>query len=731
LSTISDRNVAVSLRETRPNVAVSLRETRPNVAVSLRETRPHLAERDGYYWMSVVLWLASAVLPGSARAEIYVTFEDIQPALGPESFFNGAQRYYSTNPPLPENENGHFTSGELAFSNHFHADLQYGMEYWDGWACSNVTDNTTTGFQNQYSAITGTGFQGSANYAVAYHGYYGGSAPTITNVPGNDLLGAYITNTTYAYGAMANGGPFSKKFGGPSGNDPDWFLLEIKGIKSDGSPAGTVEFYLADFRSADNAQDYIVNDWTWVDLTGLDVPGSLEFRLSSSDSDPIWGMNTPAYFAMDQIVLEGAAERLLTWDGLGDGPWHSAHWLGGDPGAIPGLDSHVAVLSDTVTANADGSALSLAIEENGGLAVGIDKTLTVATHAEIVDGRLRIFPGGLLEVGGDLQFYDAAEFTCEMGASSGGRITVEGTAHLDGTLRLPMVSIDGQRGNVTRTIITSSGEGDILGQFAEVPPVHDPDSGPEGHLGLGVFHRGVNYVDRIAADDPATAVSVDLFIARGGDSNADGYVDGRDVATLIANYNGNQLKPVADRTWDRGDTIGGRFDRGDGLVDGRDIIDLIANFGRSDPGASGEATAAAEYNPATGEFSVSLENVMFWTLQSDGRFTGADLAGLEDVLASEQGALISANPNTVGNGTLGGLLSYHDVELGRLTAPGTDPGRFTLEYVTGFGSEKMRGTITVVPEPGTLVMLTLGLLALALVGRRRRLTSPEEKAHSR
>jgi len=282
-----------------------------------------------------------------------------------------------------------------------------------------------------------------------------------------------------------------------------------------------------------------------------------------------------------------------------------------------------------------------------------------------------------------------------------------------------MVSIDGQRGNVTRTIITSSGEGDILGQFAEVPPVHDPDSGPEGHLGLGVFHRGVNYVDRIAADDPATAVSVDLFIARGGDSNADGYVDGRDVATLIANYNGNQLKPVADRTWDRGDTIGGRFDRGDGLVDGRDIIDLIANFGRSDPGAPREASAAAEYDPATGEFSVSVENVMFWTLQSDGEFTGSDLGGLQGRLPSEEGTLISANPNTVGDGTFSGLLSYRDVELGQLAAPGTDPGRFTLEYVTAFGGEKLRGTITVVPEPSTLAMLVLALLVLSFVGKRR------------
>jgi len=666
-----------------------------------------------------VLWLVLSILPGPAPAEIYVDFEDVQPALGPESFFNGAQRYYSTNPPLPENENGQFTSGGLTFNNHFHADPQFALEYWDGWAYSNVTDNTTTGFENQYSAVPGSGFQGSANYAVAYQGYYGGNAPAITGLPGDGLLGAYFTNTTYAYGAMAHGDPFAKKFGGPSGNDPDWFRLQIDGIKADGSSAGTVEFYLADFRFSDNSRDYIVSDWTWVDLTSLDEPSVLEFSLSSSDNDPIWGMNTPAYFAMDHIVLEGGAEKWLTWDGLGDGAWRSqTHWLGGNPGAVPDRDTNAVVLANTVTADADGNALSLAIEEDGRLAIGPGKTLTVALYTEIADGHLRISPGGILKVGGDFEMTEEATYVCEMSPSSGGRIAVEGNAYLDGTLSLPVVSIDQQRGNVTHTIITSAGDGGIFGEFAKVPPIHDPRGGPEGHLGFGVFHRGVNYVDRAAADDSATAVSVDLFVARGGDSNADGYVDGRDVMTLIANYNGNVLDPVADRTWDRGDTAGGLFDRGDGLADGRDVIDLIVNFGRSDPGVPREAAATAEYNPATGEFSVSVENVMFWTLQSDGDFTGSDLGGLEAVLASGDGILISANANTIGNGTFTGLLSYGDVELGQLAAPGTDPGRFTLEYVTGFGGEKIRGTISVVPEPSTLVMLILGLAMLVLVAKR-------------
>ena len=57
-------------------------------------------------------------------------------------------------------------------------------------------------------------------------------------------------------------------------------------------------FYLADYRSTDSAHDYIVDDWTWVDLSGLGTVDRIEFTLSSSDVGS-FGMNTPAYFAMD------------------------------------------------------------------------------------------------------------------------------------------------------------------------------------------------------------------------------------------------------------------------------------------------------------------------------------------------------------------------------------------------------------------------------------------------
>ena len=125
--------------------------------------------------------------------------------------------------------------------------------------------------------------------------------PTITFETAQTVSAVRITNTNYAYYSMLNGDGFAKKFGGDSGDDEDWFLLTITGKDAGGNDTGTVEFYLADFRFVDNADDYIINDWTLVELSSLGEVKSLEFGLSSSDGGQGMGMNTPAYFAIDSV----------------------------------------------------------------------------------------------------------------------------------------------------------------------------------------------------------------------------------------------------------------------------------------------------------------------------------------------------------------------------------------------------------------------------------------------
>jgi hypothetical protein len=205
---------------------------------------------------------------------------------------------------------GEFASHGVAFGNT--VELTYNT--WSGFAYSNESDNTTPGFGNQHSAITGDGRgAGADNYGLAFaaspigEGTFDAAAlqglPTIAIPFGRSVESLWITNTTYTTFSMRDGDSFAKKFGGESGDDLDWFKATAYGIDDEGAVLETsVDFYLADFRSMDNTEDYIVTDWIEWDLSPLAGAASLHFNFTSSDVGA-FGMNTPAYFAMDDLML--------------------------------------------------------------------------------------------------------------------------------------------------------------------------------------------------------------------------------------------------------------------------------------------------------------------------------------------------------------------------------------------------------------------------------------------
>ncbi|GJM36225.1 MAG: hypothetical protein DHS20C18_52260 [Saprospiraceae bacterium] len=241
---------------------------------------------------TITLFFALLISVGLC-AQTTATFEVLNP--GPNAHLNDA------------GVDGGFMDGNIFLPNDFND--EFGS--WSGWAISTATDNQTPGYLNQYSSITGRGQDGSETYAISYVSpqstiYLTGAAA------GGVVEGLYLTNSTFAYYSMLEGDGFTKKFGGETGDDPDIFLLTIKKYLNGEVGTDSVDFYLADYRFEDNSQDYIVNEWTYVDLRILGNADSLLFTMASTDTG-VHGINTPTYFCVDNLTTTDMPTATEEW----------------------------------------------------------------------------------------------------------------------------------------------------------------------------------------------------------------------------------------------------------------------------------------------------------------------------------------------------------------------------------------------------------------------------------
>lgn len=177
------------------------------------------------------------------------------------------------------------------------------MSDWATWWGYGVANHTATDFNSlddQFNSCVGNGYDKSVNYGVAYVGDFMG--PVYVTLSTDDAAvvpGVYVTNAAYAMASMLNGDSYAKKFG-----KGDWFKLTATGYDDDEATTGSVDFYLADLRSDDEDDWYVVNDWKYFDLSTLGKVRQIKFTLSSTDNSTS-GMNTPAYFCYDNMGAEG------------------------------------------------------------------------------------------------------------------------------------------------------------------------------------------------------------------------------------------------------------------------------------------------------------------------------------------------------------------------------------------------------------------------------------------
>jgi hypothetical protein len=286
----------------------------------------------------------------SASAQHRSTFDDL--GLPPASYWNGS------------NLSGGFLDGDAYFTTFY--DTSYGGYWSSGFAYSDIPVNVDTltalsnDFHYEFNVAPGAGVLGSATFGI----YYGGGNIRLKGfAAGHQVYGMYVTNTAFDYLSMKFGDHFAKKFGGTTGTDPDWFRLTVSGWYQGALLTDSIQFYLADFRSADTAQHYILKNWKFMNLLSLGNVDSLFFAFSSSDTG-VNGLNTPAYFALDNF---------MTTDG--------AAYVG--PNAVN--DSFSIVYMDTLTGNAD--TLHANILANDSLPGFLGSTVSLITGPLITGAR--------------------------------------------------------------------------------------------------------------------------------------------------------------------------------------------------------------------------------------------------------------------------------------------------------------------------------------------------------
>ena len=218
--------------------------------------------------------LCAAMVSTTSVAQSVADFEDL--GLAAESFWNGADG------------SGSFTSGDFTFTNNFTDWGEYGTS-WDGFAYSTMTATTYASLDDQYNSCVGHGANDSKTFAVVYYNSYAKILPTVARKDGASFQpqACFVTNSAYAYTSMKEGDAYAKKF-----DENDWFLITATGYLDD-VRVGTAEYYLAQ-----NGQ--IADDWGIFDLSGIGTVDRVLFSLSSSDNGE-WGMNTPAYFCLDNF----------------------------------------------------------------------------------------------------------------------------------------------------------------------------------------------------------------------------------------------------------------------------------------------------------------------------------------------------------------------------------------------------------------------------------------------
>jgi hypothetical protein len=173
----------------------------------------------------IYLLIALFTIAYSIKAQT-ITLDTI--SIGTQGFDNGS------NQPNGKIFNDQFCNFPNSYSPSFGG-------YWEsGWAISTLKDTSIQPSTfSQLLFVKDTGAFSYKNFAIGQQD----ANIKITGTTAKVLDQLYINNSTYAYNSMKLWDGFAKKFGGASGNDPDYFKLVIRGYLNGLQKNDTVVFY--------------------------------------------------------------------------------------------------------------------------------------------------------------------------------------------------------------------------------------------------------------------------------------------------------------------------------------------------------------------------------------------------------------------------------------------------------------------------------------------------------
>lgn len=194
---------------------------------------------------------------------------------------------------------GSFNSGNVSFSNDGHYIIPP-YDFWSGIGFARKTTLSTGEYWengNDLVITPGTGAGGSDTWGVVY---FSGTLQTQSGYVFDSLA---ISNTVYTSYVMTH----DDTYGGPAFSQGDYFTVTFTNPVTHDS----LDYYLADYRSSNPSEHYILNDWTNVSVSSLQASTlNVSFNGSRQTTDPNTNqvyLNTPTYVAIDNVAVSSVS----------------------------------------------------------------------------------------------------------------------------------------------------------------------------------------------------------------------------------------------------------------------------------------------------------------------------------------------------------------------------------------------------------------------------------------